>query len=503
MKHTEKRRDVARKVVRALSSNWFFGVVLGVFVLQALWIALTAAYSAAFDEYFHLGIIRLYADQWSPLLGSQPPGSAIYGAVARDPSYLYQYLLSFPYRLVAHVTDSLAAQVVSLRLVDIAIFGVGLVVWRKVLLLAKLSKPVVHALLLFFVLIPATSFLAGQLNYDNLFFTFIAVSFYFAIRLVRHIREKRALPPVLTLVSLSVVLLGSLVKYAFLPIALTLGVYVLVVILRTFGWHPRLLWAEVKRLAGGLRGPAAVAACLLFLVSFGLFAERYAVNAVRYHTPVPDCDAVLEQDDCRAYAPFGRNLSYKEIGYKDYLKTHDKLTYPDTWARGMMRSLYFSVGPEQLNYPPGEPLRVAFVTAWLLVGFGLACIVLRLKMLWRKGTAFRLFLIVPIVYIGILFAQNLSDYLSLGVPVAMNGRYLLPVLLPLMALAAVAAQDIFRKVPLGYKLGVLGVLLVLTLNGGGITPYTIRSWDEWVWQNQTVLTATRTVRSILWPVIIR
>ncbi len=499
----EKRRDGARAIVRALGSNWFFCVVLGIFVLQALWIALTAAYSAAFDEYFHLGIIRLYAEQWSPWLGSQPPGEAVYGAVARDPSYLYQYLMSFPYRLFANFTDSQAAQVIFLRLIDIGIFGVGLLVWRKVLLQAKLSKLVTHTLLLFFILIPVVPFLAGQLNYDNLFFVFIALSFYLAIRLVRHIREKQALPPVLTLVSLSVVLLGSLVKYAFLPIALTIGIYVLAVIIRTFGWRPKQLWAEIRRLVGGLRGPAAVAACLLFLVSFGLFAERYAVNTLRYHTPVPDCDAVLELDDCRAYAPFGRNQSYKEIGYKNYLGVHDKLSYPDTWARGMMRSLYFAVGPEQLDYPAGEPLRVAFVTAWLVVGFGVACILLRLKMLWRKGFVFRLFMAVPLVYIGVLFVQNLSDYLNLGVPVAMNGRYLLPVLLPLMALAAVAAQDIFRKVRLEYKLGILGVLLLLTLNGGGITPYTIRSWDDWVWQSQPALTATRTVRSILWPVIIR
>lgn len=503
MKHTKNRRDVARAVMRAMGSDWFFRVILGVFVLQALWIALTFAYSAAFDEYSHLGIIRLYAEQWSPLLGSQPPGDAVYGAVFRDPSYLYQYLMSFPYRLVAHGTDSLPVQIMFLRLIDIVIFGAGLVIWRKVLLLAKLSKPVAHILLLFFVLIPATPFLAGQLNYDNLFFTCIALSFYLAIRLVGYIREKRALPPVLTLVSLSVVLLGSLVKYAFLPIALTIGAYVLVVMVRTFGWRPGQLWREVKRLADGLRGPAAVAACLLFLLSFGLFAERYGTNTLRYHTPVPDCDAVLEQDDCRAYAPFGRNLSYKEIGYKDYLTVNDKLTYPDTWARGMIRALYFSVGPEQLDYPAGEPLRVAFVTAWLTVGFAAACILLRLKMLWRKSFAFRLFLVVPLVYIGILFAQNLSDYLSLGVPVALNGRYLLPVLLPLMALTAVAAQDIFRKVSLGYKLGALGVLLVLTLNGGGVTPHIIRSADSWIWQSQPALTTTRTVRAILWPVIIR
>lgn len=503
MKHTKNRRDVARAVVRAMASNWFFGVILGIFVLQALWIALTLAYSAAFDEYFHLGIIRLYAEQWSPLLGTQPPGEAIYGAVARDPSYLYHYLMSFPYRLATHFTDSLTAQVIFLRLIDIAIFGFGLVVWRKVLLLAKLSKPVAHTLLLFFVLIPVVPFLAGQLNYDNLFFLAVAGSFYLAIRFVDRVRERKQVPAVLGLLLASVLMLGSLVKYAFLPIFIAIVAYVLIALAKAFGWRPKQIWSAVKGMFGELRGPAATATCLLFLVAFGLFAERYVVNTFRYHSPTAACDAVLELDDCRAYAPFGRNQSYKEIGYKDYLTTRDKLEYPDTWARGMMRSMYFAVGPEQLDYPAGEPLRVAFVTAWLLAGFSVACVLLRLKKLWQRGPAFRLFMVVPVIYVGILFMQNLSDYLSLGVPVAMNGRYLLPVLLPLMALVAVAAQDIFRKVPLGYKLGALGIVLVLTLNGGGVTPHTIRSADSWIWQSQPALTTTRTVRSILWPVIIR
>ena len=84
---------------------------MALFVLQAAWIALSGRYPMAFDENFHLGIIRLYAHHISPFWSGQPAGANAFGAVARDPSYLYQYLMSFPYRLVSIFTSSQTAHV--------------------------------------------------------------------------------------------------------------------------------------------------------------------------------------------------------------------------------------------------------------------------------------------------------------------------------------------------------------------------------------------------------
>ncbi len=168
-----------------------------------------------------------------------------------------------------------------------------------------------------------------------------------------------------------------------------------------------------------------------------------------------------------------------------------------------MRALYFSVGPKQLNYPPGEPLKVAYITAGLVATTGLGFILVRLRTVWRTNYSLQLFLIMCSVYVVVLFLQNLSDYLELGVPVAVQGRYLVPILIPLLCLAVVAARSILRRVPVRISLGVLAVLLLLTLDGGGVSPYIIRSADNWMWNEHATQQVTRDVRSALWPVITR
>src|ERR1044071_4545924 len=115
-------------LTRTMGSRRFFWVVLGFFVFESLWIGLSAVYPMAFDEEFHLGVIRIYSQQWSPFLASQPENANQFGALVTDPSYLYHYLMSFPYRLIAVITDNLMVQVILLRL-----FNVGMMTCSVVL----------------------------------------------------------------------------------------------------------------------------------------------------------------------------------------------------------------------------------------------------------------------------------------------------------------------------------------------------------------------------------
>src|SRR5690348_13109817 len=126
-------RDAARFITRLLGSRRFFYGVLIFFGLESLWIAISAAYPMAFDEDFHFGLIKIYSHHWLPFLSGQPEGADAFGAVARDPSYLYHYLMSFPYRLISFCTGNETAQVVFLRLLNIMLFGTALVLFRRVL----------------------------------------------------------------------------------------------------------------------------------------------------------------------------------------------------------------------------------------------------------------------------------------------------------------------------------------------------------------------------------
>src|SRR5665213_1904608 len=134
----------AGRCMAALGSPRFFNVILALLVLQAGWIALTGLYPMAFDEDFHLGIIRLYAHHLSPFWSSQPQGANMFGAVARDPSYLYQYLMSFPYRLISLFTRDQTIIVIWLRFINIGLFAGGLALFRRVLLKMGVGRAIVH-----------------------------------------------------------------------------------------------------------------------------------------------------------------------------------------------------------------------------------------------------------------------------------------------------------------------------------------------------------------------
>ncbi|HVX47784.1 MAG TPA: hypothetical protein VHA05_00280, partial [Candidatus Saccharimonadales bacterium] len=291
-----------------VSSESCFYLLVVFFVLQALWIALSGRYPMAFDENFHFGIIKLYAHHISPFWGGNPPDSGAFGPVAHDPSYLYQWLMSFPYRLVGVFTSSQTAQIIALRLVNIALFTAGLPLYRRLLLKTGASKTIVHFCLALFVLVPIAPLLAAQINYDNLFFPLTATALLLAISFSERLRRGQF--DLERLAWLAVIaMLGCLVKYAFLPIALAIVSYLLVRLKRTYR-SVGDLGSAIKKGWSSVSGRLRWLLLSLLVVSFGLFAQRYFVNLVRYHAPVPSCEQVLTVKECGAYGPWARDYEY-------------------------------------------------------------------------------------------------------------------------------------------------------------------------------------------------
>ena len=224
---THPKTRFSQRFIAFLGSRAFFVVTAILFILQAGWIALSARYPQAFDEQFHLGIIQLYAHQLSPFFAHQPAGADAYGAVARDPSYLYHYLMSFPYRWIAHFTRDLTIQVIVLRFINIACLGSALFIFRKVLAFTGASKALINTTLFFFVATPVVPLLASQINYDNLTIPLTGLAIWWCLRFLRELRTNDIWHWDLLAGLLIICLLTSLVKYAFLPIFVGLGLVVL------------------------------------------------------------------------------------------------------------------------------------------------------------------------------------------------------------------------------------------------------------------------------------
>lgn len=496
-------KKVASSVLLILKSTKFFYGVVALLVLQAAWMALTARYPMAFDENFHFGIIQIYSHQWSPFITSTPPDSGAYGDLIRNTSYLYHYLMSFPYRIISLFTQQEMVQIIALRFLNIAMFAGGLFVFRSVFSRLRFSAAATNFSLLMIVLIPVVPFLAGQINYDNLMFLLVPLITLIALRVGRGIKTKGSLPLGDTTALLALSMLTSLVKYAFLPVFLAVLLYPVVLIIRHKNTRAifKRTWSTFT--AHTLPIKLVLVGCLV--ITSGLFIERYGVNVVQYGDFQPDCNQIENLEHCSQYGPFERNRQIAASVKNDDTIPYDPapaLFVPE-WVGGMMHRLYFAINYDYYNY---YGLPVPMITAYVAGGIGLilCCI------FWRrlfKNSELYLILAVAVVYTGAVFYVNLSGFIHLRQMLAINGRYLILILPFIFVLMAAAYGLLIRKFATAkramiYKAGLATVVLLLTLQGGGILTFAVRSDPNWYWDNSFSQALGNGLKNISKPFII-
>jgi hypothetical protein len=486
-----------------LSSRRFFTVILGYFVFQSVWIALSAVYPQAFDENFHFGIIKVYSHYWLPFLTKQPTNANAYGALARDPSYLYHYLMSFPYRLIALFIHGQTSQIIILRFIDIVFFVVGLILFRAVLLHARMSKAMANLTILIFTLIPIVPQLAAHISYDDLLIPLTAWACLLTFQAIDEIRARK--PTIRTLLTLAIVcLLTSLVKDEFLPIFVSIGLFLSLITYQTFHSHLRALWSA---LAGNWHVQSKrlrIVLVALVLICVGMFVQRDVVNVIKYHGVVPDCSVVLSVKQCEAYSPWYANYT-RHLAVEAKHKTityYNPVAYVAVWSYWIWFRLFFAVnGPTSgfTNYPP---LPLPSATAIVLVVGGLWAIIV-----WRRyifDNPYLLFLsFASALYILVLLADGYAAYRYTDVLVDMNGRYLLPII-PLLAAVVGRAFNIgLRHSSAEVKSALALLVFLLFLQGGGFLTFISRSDFTWDWPNSTVVKVNNAARDITKPVLLR
>jgi len=500
-------RTLSLRIGAILNSRRFFQVTLAFFIFEACWIVLSAVYPMAFDEDFHFGLIKVYSHYWLPFLSSQPTNAAAYGAIARDPSYLYHYLMSFPYRVITLFVHGQTGQVIALRLINVGLFSGGLVLFRRMLLRTKLSQALTNVTLLLFALIPIVPQLAAHINYDNLLFPLVAWVCLLAFQLIDEIRAKRPTART-TLTLLAVCLFASLVKYPFLPIFLGVVLYLAVLSYKTFHGHGRSMAGAWWRSLRQLSRPVAVLLVGLCLLGGGMLLQRDGYNLVRYHEIVPDCGQVIGVKACSAYSAWDFSyVSHQRVlasknGLGIPLTYFNVIAYVGVWIYWMWYRLFFAVnGPASgfVNYPP---LPLPSVAAILIATAGLISAIIWRRRIFHNNPYLRLLLVVCLIYVAALLADGWSAYHYTNVLQTMNGRYLLPILL-------LAAAIIGRAFSLGLRQAqsrkvILAVAaLLLFLQGGGFLTFITRSDPSWNWPNSAVVRVNNAARNIAKPVIIK
>jgi len=496
-------KDIYQKITDFVRSRNFFYGVVALLVLEASWIALSSHYPMAFDEDFHFGIIKLYAHHLSPWWSAQPAGANAFGAVYRDPSYLYHWLMSFPYRLISLVFHETIGQVIALRLINVAIFASGLVVMRKLLLKTTKSEALVNLVLLFLVLTPVIPSLAGQINYDNLLFLAVASTLLLTVTFVERLRTGKQLDLKL-LSSLAILcLLSSLVKYAFLPVFLVIGLFVLFFIYRTYHASGRQIIPELTGAYTRLSKLAKLSLAIGLVVSGGLFFERYGINTIKYHTPLPECNQVLSVNQCLSYGPWARNYNIELVKNQPGSGSvnFNAVTFSQHWTFVLYRSLFYVLNGPDSGYAVGQPLLWPSVVAVLVLVAGIVCLVRYRRQIFKGNPARMLLAGLILVYGSTLWLQNYSDYLHLGQPVALQGRYLIPILAPLYLLLGVAIAWAMRNHKQTQVI-MAAVAVILFLQGGGIVTFLVRSDNSWYITNSVSAKINDKVQPVVRHVVI-
>lgn len=478
-------------IIQFLASERCFYIVMGLFVLQAAWFALTARYPMAFDEDFHFGLIKLHASQWLPFFTQQPANANMYGAVVRDPSYLYHFLFSLPYRLIRLATNNQTAQIIALRFINIALFAYSFVLIRRLLVRLGGSRSLNHFVLLLFGLVPIVPFLAAHINYDNLFILlllWIILALFGWVDQLKHQSASFAQTSLLV----SAILLTSLVKYTFLPVAAAIGI----IMLWQF-WQQRAdrhaIWESFAASTRELPKLQLLCVTLGFVVATGLFAERYAVNVIRYHAPNPDCAQVLSVASCRQYGPWERDYEYVQAGY-----VGNRLDYPWQWLYGMWQRSFFAISD---TYDTKAPLPLPGGTAIALASIGCALFLWYGHRIVRHNIYRQIILLIAALYITALFAQTYQSFVKTGIPVAVNGRYLVPFLPFIFLFVGLAFRKLWHMQQVTKVLATI-IVTILFLQGGGVITFIVKSNDTWDWPNDAVIRINHTARTVLQAVVV-
>lgn len=468
--------------VRAmLGSRKFFYAVVALLVLQAGWIALTGRYPMAYDEQNHLGVVKLYAEHPLPFWSEQPPGPAPFSSVSRDPSYLYHWLMSLPYHLFNLFLHDDESMVLAYRLISIGLFAAGVVLYRRLLLMTGASPAIVHSVLALFVLIPTVPFLAGQMNYDNLLFTLTAGMLLLTANIVGAIRDGR-LDARRLLLFTGMAMLGGIVKFPFLAIALAMAIWIVVVYCRTRGRKGlRALPRSFAASFGKLSKAARIGLVVLVLLAGVLFAERYGGNTVRYGTPIPECDQVLDVDRCWAFGPWRRNYQIYQSKLEGTLPPVKvdvfHFTY-DEWLKLITWQYFYTLDGPQGGFEVGQPTPWPYRLGLFLLSLGTVLTFVFRRHVFRRPLM-RGLVFVAMFYVVVLWMQNLSDFFRLHLATAIQARYIvlvLPILLLALALAFAAA---LRRAPQAKAWMAVVVLAVFLTQGGGIAVYLLRSDPDW------------------------
>lgn len=468
---TSAPHPVAERIVRALTSEWAFRILVLVAVVQALAIAYTAAFPLVYDETYHFGLVQLFATEGTPFVRdpSKHPG---FGDLTHFGSFLYHYLMAGPDALLKAFGASNLTQLLVIRTISVLLNTSALIWFRKTLLFVGLSRAAALVTLAIYISIPLVPSLAATVNYDNLLIPLAAIFFWYGVRAFAAPRfDLRLALPVLASGTLA-----CQASYLFLPV-LAIGVIAIIArqlfVLRGTAWRAR--FEPVTRT--DVRSPGFWIVVAFAAIGLFLFISTYIVYLVTLGTPTPDCARFNTIAYCNQYEPWGRNhLLHLQLKAGPQVQSLPGYT-TRLWIPLMFQTLNLVGSNHHRNYGTDSMLTLTMAGAVVC----LLLLALTFYRLWRQPAVKFLTFCLAAIFV-ILFGHNFFDYLTLGGPIAVQARYLIFFAPFVIGFAGVGLVHILNRLhvdPIRWKIGFVVAALIFMLQGGGALDYFVSSSATW------------------------
>lgn len=478
------------KIIKFLGSRAFLFLVICLFVVQALWIALSFRYPMPFDEAFHFGAIQIHSHHLSPFLSNQPVSFDNLGDLPANSHGLYHYIMSFPYRFAELFTQNTSMLILIMRTLNIAMVAVGLWLYAKLLEQSRVKSTYVNLGLLFFILLPIVPYISATVSYDNMLFPLTALCLLFAVKIVQAKQVSwRDYAKVLL-----VGLIAILAKFTFMPV---LAIIIVFLLIDAFSKYKTNFFKKfyVSFAKDSFRAKSILLS--LVIIFSGIFVYENARNIILYGAAAPPCDKVMSVERCNK--SWGVARKQKVAMTKNKLE-FDVPSFTLGWVKRMtaLGNTGSSRKNMKIEYKTGPHiLRTTLFFACILGASGILYAWRSLK----KDRSWYLLLVVAVGLITSIFIVNLYGYTKTHQFFANQPRYNLSVIPILITFTLVSYSYILRK-HRNLKVTILIIGLLLFTQGGGVITHIVKSNDTWYWDNARVIRANHYAKKILDPIVV-
>ncbi len=416
-------------------------IIYILFIIQAVYIAMSMKIGIPPDELTHIRFIEYYRDHsLSPFITEQSSGFAI-GDVTREVSYLYHYLMSLLLRVLPF---SMLNEYIILRFVGIGLSLLTLITSVKTMKLLKLPPSIITLGLLITANFSEFLLMSSSINNDNAVWLLTALGFYFSVQLWQQ-REK-AIRPFLYLAL--VISFGAIVKKTFLPKALVFSIFELGFI----WWHRQHLATMLKKLSA-----KDYLLIVLILFGIGLTFERVGVNVIKYRHVDVICDQIHEVKQCLEFGVYRRNYNLPS-GHN--LGAIPLFFFVPAWLFYTFGSIF---GTQSWVGTFRPPFTINIFLVFIFFVFLIASFIKR-KEFGKNSIPIQVLWIMSIGYIVINLVFNYLLYEKRGrYGLALQGRYIFPILPTFVILGIGYFNELIKKSKVTKV--ILSMLFIATLFG--------------------------------------